>query len=88
MFAPEQDGGAWKCRFEIDWPEGRREQFAGGYDSMQAMVIALQLIAHLVYTSEHHDTGNLFLQTPGSGYGFPVMRDMRDMLIGDDAKYM
>jgi hypothetical protein len=33
MFAPEKDGNAWKCRFEIDWPEGTLERVAFGEDA-------------------------------------------------------
>jgi hypothetical protein len=88
MFAPEKDGGAWKCLFEIDWPEGRLERYAMGEDAFQALHLSLEMIGIILYTSEHHEAGNLFFRGWNGGYGFPVVRTVRDLLIGDDAKYL
>ena len=87
VFAPEQEGDAWTCRYEIDWPEGTQSMDVGGSDSMQALVIATKMIGADLYSSAYHKSGKLVFDAPGNGYGFPVVGTMRDMLEGDDAKY-
>ena len=88
IFAPEQkDVRAWSCRYEIDWPDRQKCMDAGGADLVQALEIALKLIGATIYTSTYHQSGNLFFETPGKGYGFPVSPNIRDLLVGDDAKY-
>lgn len=37
--------------------------------------------------SNYHKAGALFFHTPGIGYGFPVPANLRNILIGNDAKY-
>jgi hypothetical protein len=59
-----------------------------GFDSIQAIFLALQTIGAEIYTSSYHKSGQLFLDKPGNGYGFPVMPTIRDLLEGDDAKYL
>jgi hypothetical protein len=89
IYLPEQTGErAWSCKFEIEWPDRTTSMSAGGVDGTQALFIALQLIGTTIYASEYHESGNLFHDRPGSGYGFPVAPTMREMLIGDDAKYL
>ena len=87
VFAPEPDDNAWICRFEIDWPEGKHERWAAGVDAVQALVQALQIIGVLLYTSKQHKSGRLMWYEPGTGYGFPVTNNLRDLLIGDDVKF-
>jgi uncharacterized protein DUF6968 len=87
IFAPEQKDDDWVCRYEIDWPEGTQTMEAGGIDSVQALVVALQMIGADIYSSSYHKTGKLFLDERGNGYGFPVASSLRDLLEGDDAKY-
>lgn len=87
LFAPEPDVRGFACRFEIDWPEGRLERAAYGIDSVQALWIALQMVGAELYTSAYHEAGTLMFEEPGRGYGFPVPANMRDMLVGDDARY-
>jgi hypothetical protein len=88
IFAPEQDkNGAWSCRYEIDWPEGKEIRCGWGADSVQSIVLALQAIGTDLYTSSYHKSGNLLFEKPGQGYGFPVPINARDLLVGDDAKY-
>jgi hypothetical protein len=88
IFAPEREGTAWSCAYEIDWPEGTRRAAAGGFDSVQALVLALQKIGAEIYTSDYHKSGALSWSKPREGYGFPVAHNLRDLLIGDDAKYL
>ena len=88
IYLPEQESAtAWSCRYEIDWPHGEWKHAAWGVDSVQAILIALQLIGSEIHASEYHRSGQLMLDEPGRGYGFPVTNGIRDMLIGDDAKF-
>jgi hypothetical protein len=84
---PEQEGGAWICRFEIGWPGGKVGQWAGGEDSVQALHLAMQMIGTLLYTSDYHKAGKLHWYDDGAGYGFPVANGIRDLLVGHDAAY-
>ena len=87
VFAPEGAGREWSCRYEIDWPEGTEVMEAWGVDSVQALVLAFQMIGAEVYTSSYHKSGRLMFEQPGKGYGFPVPESIRHLLIGDDRKY-
>ena len=84
LFQPVCEDGVWKCNYEIDWPTQTRKSFAGGIDSVQTLVLALQKIGTELYTSSHHEKSELIWETPGGGYGFFVPKNLRDMLIGDD----
>ncbi len=89
VFAPEKaSSGAWSCRYEIDWPDKKSDKAIGGYDAMQATVLALQIIGAEIYSSNYHKSGYLFWEAPGKGYGFPVVPTLRDLLEGDDLKYL
>jgi hypothetical protein len=85
---PEQDDGAWLCRYEIDWPDGTKGMSVGGFDAMQSLVGALQIVGAEIYASDYHKSGNLYWDAPGNGYGFPVVGGVRDLLQGDDLKYL
>ncbi len=88
IYAPEkQSGNSWSCVYEIDWPEQPKKMTVWGADSMQTIVLALQMIGADLYTSNYHKAGELSFERPGGGYGFPVGRGMRDLLEGDDAKF-
>jgi hypothetical protein len=87
IFKPEMAEGAWVCRYEIDWPDRRHTMAASGVDAVQAMIVAIELIGATIYSSTYHDADRLVFERPGGGYGFPVPANLRDMLIGDDAKF-
>jgi Domain of unknown function (DUF6968) len=87
LFAPVHEGRSWGCRYEIDWPDRRKTVTARGVDSVQALWIALQMVGAELYTSAYHEAGTLVFDEPGRGYGFPVPANIRDMLVGDDARY-
>ena len=87
VHAPEQSDGHWICRFEIGWPEGKLERYGAGFDSVQAMLIALQMIGAHIYTSDHHKSGRLVWGEARQGYGFPVTNNIRDLLVGDDKTF-
>lgn len=88
IFAPVREAASWSCKFEVDWPDGTLTMAAGGVDAVQALHLALQLIGAQIYASDHHASGNLMWEAPGKGYGFPVTNSLRDVLIGDDKRFM
>jgi len=89
IYAPQPEAsGSWACRFEIAWPERPSDKTIFGVDAMQSLVLALQLIGFEIYTSDYHEANELYFDTPGEGYGFPVMSAYRDKLQGEDAKYL
>ena len=88
IYAPVEDAGSWFCRYEIDWPGGTRRLDAGGVDSAQALHHAMQMVGAELYTSEAHQAGDLFWDKPGNGFGFPVSAGIRDLLQGDDARFL
>jgi hypothetical protein len=87
IFAPRFENGDWSCESEIDWPEGTRKFAAHGIDAVQALELALKMIGSEIYTSDHHKSKLLTWEKPGQGYGFPVPVNIRDLLIGDDARF-
>jgi len=89
IFAPVlQPTGAWRCDHEIAWPDGPSKKSTYGVDSMQALILALQMIGAELYSSAAHEAGSLFWDKPGNGYGFPVMPSLRDLLVEEDARYL
>src|SRR6185312_9668506 len=89
IFVPEPSfNNSWSCHYEVDWPEGTRAAEAGGADSAQALFLAMQMIGSEIYTSSYHKSGKLYLDAPNKGYWFPVPLTLRDLLVGDDKKYI
>lgn len=84
LYAPEDFAGASKCRIEIDWPDGQLQSYGAGVDDFQAIELALQMIGMRIYLSPYHESGRLWFERPGGGYGFPVPYNMRDLLVGTD----
>ena len=87
LFAPERTEVDWMCRFEIEWPETKLDRYATGVDAVQALILALQMIGSQIYASKYHASGHLAWLENNRGYGFPVPSTLREMLIGDDARY-
>jgi hypothetical protein len=88
LFLPAKLEEAWGCRWEIHWPDRMRSGEAFGQDGMQAVVLALQAIGSEIYASAEHASGQLLWSEGRSGYGFPVPRIIRGLLVGDDAEYL
>ena len=59
-----------------------------GVDAVQALLFALQMIGAEVYTSSQHQSGRLEWLERGRGYGFPVPDNIRDLLVGDDKRFL
>ena len=85
---PVQETNSWQCRWEIEWPDRIRQNSAGGGDALQALVHALQMVGIELYMSDAHREGRLQWVGVDGGYGFPLTPTCRDLLEGDDAKYL
>lgn len=81
---PTQGDQCWECRYAIGWPEGEQRGIARGYDSMQAIYLAMQRIALKLYGSSYHAAGALVWDKPGNGYGFPMPKSGYEDLVGED----
>jgi hypothetical protein len=80
----ETESNHWVCNYDIGWPEGTR-RFAGhGKDSVQAIVVAMQMIGAELYASAYHKNQSLRAEDQKGGYGFPIANNCRDLLVGDD----
>ena len=55
---------------------------------MQALIPALQMIGTELHISEAYAAGAVFPDKPGDGYGFPMMPNLGDRLVGEDATYL
>lgn len=87
IFCPIKEDKNWSCRTEIHWPDGVYEFIGYGMDSVQALDIALQGIGMRLYFSDYHKSGQLSWGDDYKGYGFPVPKNARDLLFGDDARF-
>lgn len=81
---PVDRGRYWECQYEIGWPEGKKTSEARGADAVQAIHLAMQAISVHLYASKHHQSGKLYWDRPGQGYGFPMPKVGRAQLVGED----
>ena len=87
LSAPESDAKGWRCNFTIGWPNRTQKGFGAGVDGIQALSIAMMNIAAQLYTSSYHRDGKLQWDKPGSGYGFPIAKPLRHLLVGEDLTF-
>lgn len=87
IFMPEMHEADWICRYEIHWPDRKRSSFVAGIDSVQALHLVLQKIGIDIYMSDYHMLGHLIWTEAGEGYGFPVPKNGREFLIGQDKEF-
>ena len=89
IFQPEHAGREheWDCRYEIDWPEGKRRGFGGGNDALAAILAAVDCTAVDVYASPYHTARKMFWLKPWVGYGLPMHKGAREVLIGHDQEF-
>jgi hypothetical protein len=85
--APEISDGMWICRYTIGWPDAARDSFGAGVDSVQAIHLTLQKIGIELYGSAYHKAGILVFEKPGDGYGFPIPKNGRYLLVGADKTF-
>ena len=83
-FPIEGDKGEFGCSFSIAWPEGPRTGIVFGCDAIQAIMLAMNMIAANLYASAYHKTGQLLWDKQGAGYGFPLTHGLKDLAQGDD----
>ena len=82
--APEQINGESWCAIEIDWPNHPVIRWVVGGDSVQALLLALQVAGEALYDSPWHRQGRLRCPDQDGGYGLPVDPRERHRLVGDD----
>jgi hypothetical protein len=88
VFAPEAtETTLWRCRYEIGWPEGAAMSEVLGNDALHALNMAQQKIATDLYMSRYHHERKMSWIKPWVGYGFPMPKGARDLLIGSDKEY-
>lgn len=87
LYAPVADDLGWGCRYEIGWPRRTRTSTAWGFDALQAVRLAMQKIASELYASAYHKQGRLAWLGQGGGYGFPITKNGRDLLVGYDKEF-
>ena len=58
-----------------------------GIDAIQATELALKMIGTELYTSDYHRRRQLRWEKIGEGYGFPVPKNLRDVLVGFDKEF-
>lgn len=74
----------WGCKYEILWPDEPRFMTAYGFSEFQAIFIAMQMIGAEIYISDYHEAGLLHVDGQEKGYGFPVPKNCRELLVGAD----
>lgn len=87
LFLPEAADHLYLCRYQIDWPDGTIESRAQGGDMIEAIHLALQKLGTEMYMSRHHHEGTLYWMADWVGYNFPLPKNGRDLLIGDDQRF-
>lgn len=87
MFIPEPVGSAWHCRYEIDWPEGNVSSFTAGNDAIASMHGTIEKIGMELYMSRYHHERRMWWIKEWIGYGFPLPKGARDLLIGHDQEF-
>lgn len=88
VFWPAAGDAGWDCRWEVDWPEQPRANSVRGVDAVQALFNALTMVGAELYCSDAHKAGQLMWDQEWRGYGFPVTANLRDMLTGDDKRFL
>lgn len=84
---PTGSGREWTCAYSISWPSGTRTKMAHGVDAIQALHLALLLVGTDLYSSNEHVDGRLRWEKPMGGYGFPVPKNLRWLLVGMDKTF-
>lgn len=77
FYRPEPDGSSFRCRFEIDWPEGCRSKVAGGVDEVQALLLAM-VHAHTDLLAARENDGREVSWLHERTLGLPIAKTIRD----------
>jgi hypothetical protein len=84
-FPEKQQAGDFKCNFFIDWPDKPQLGAMYGVDSVQSLILSMNMIAFYLYGSSYHKEKKLFWEQIGDGYGFPLSNGFRSLAEGADA---
>lgn len=78
---PFPDGNGFYCPYQISGIGKQAMQYAGGEDSVQAIILALKKIGADLYTSPEAKAGRLTWDcgTTKGDLGFPVPDSIRDL---------
>jgi len=87
VFAPVPSQSDFVCIYEINWPDGVKHREIHGIDSMQALQLTLQHIGTSLYSRDYYERRQLAWEQPGQGYGFPLLNNARDLLVGEEARF-
>ena len=52
-------GGAYQCRWRIEWPGREQERFACGIDGVQALMLAMTVVHAKLMEAEEYQSGAL-----------------------------
>lgn len=75
------DSEDYYCSYQIIGMGNERVRYAGGIDSIQALLLALNMVGADLYTSDEAKTGVLSWKGGEKGnLGFPVPDTLRDLL--------
>ncbi len=82
---PFPDGIDWYCPYQITGIGSERVWWAGGVDSVQALVLALQNVGAWLVSSPEFKGGELRWEcgSTDGDLGFPVSANIRDALAAD-----
>jgi len=87
VYLPSAIDAGWDCRYEIDWPEGTLKSHVVGIDALHALNLVQQKIGLTLLMSRYHQERSMWWIRPEEGYGFPVPKNARDLLIGHDQRF-
>jgi hypothetical protein len=87
LYLPEPYDTMFHARYEIDWPEGMVKSHGVGNDAIAALHGAIEKIGTELYLSKPHHDRTLWWLKPWLGYGFPLPKGARDLLIGHDQEF-
>lgn len=77
FYTPEEEGGSFFCRVEIDWPEGTKRKRVGGVDEIQALLLAM-MQAHTDLLVARNMDGRAVAWLDSQSLGLPVTPSIRD----------
>lgn len=87
LYQPEPYDTVWHARYDIDWPEGTVKSHCVGNDGIAALHGAIEKIGTELYMSRYHHERTLWWYKSWEGYGFPLPKGARDLLIGHDQQF-
>jgi hypothetical protein len=76
FYTPEEDGGSFFCRVQIDWPEGTKKKRAGGVDEVQALLLGM-MMAHSDLLAARNVDGRAIAWLDSQSLGLPVAPNIR-----------